>query len=124
MRWTEEDLNEYKKTRGQKPLQTAKQSKYKNIKTKIDGHTFDSKKEANYYLELKLRLQQGYIKGYCLQPKFLLPGDIIYKADFVVFENDGKGRVIDVKGMETKEFIMKKKLFKERYPNLKLEVIK
>ena len=33
----------------------ARKSKYKANKVSIDGHTFDSQKEADYYCELKLR---------------------------------------------------------------------
>ena len=40
-------LEEYKQ------LQQKGNSKYKAKKTSIDGHTFDSQKEANYYEHLK-----------------------------------------------------------------------
>ena len=30
-------------------------SKFSSVKTIIDGHAFDSKKEAKYYSELKIR---------------------------------------------------------------------
>ena len=33
-----------------------KKSKYRANKVSIDGHTFDSQKEADYYCELKLKL--------------------------------------------------------------------
>lgn len=32
----------------------SKKAKYRAQKTSIDGHTFDSKKEAEYYCELKI----------------------------------------------------------------------
>jgi len=98
-------------------------SKYNNKKIKIDGHTFDSLKEATYYNELKLRLAAKDIRGFCIQPQFTLPGEIIYRADFIIFENNGITRIIDVKGKETQVFKLKKKLFKERYPELELELI-
>ena len=49
--WSIEDYKEfsYKSTK-------KKKSKYRSNKVSIDGHTFDSQKEANYYLELKLKL--------------------------------------------------------------------
>lgn len=43
-------------------------NKFKNKKTKIDGITFDSRKEANRYLELKLMLKTGKISELKLQP--------------------------------------------------------
>ena len=34
-----------------------KKSKYRSNKVSIDGHTFDSQKEADFYCELKIKLQ-------------------------------------------------------------------
>ena len=99
-----------------------KKSKYRANKTSIDGHTFDSKKEAEYYCELKNRLQANDIKGFCLQPIFILAKGLKYKADFIIFNNDGTQEVIDVKGYRTKEYIAKKKVFEEKF-NLKITEI-
>lgn len=98
-------------------------SKYCAKKTSVDGHTFDSQKEADYYYELKMRLQAKDIKGFCLQPIFILAPNLKYKADFIVFNNDGTTEVIDVKGFKTKEYITKKKVFEEKF-NLKIKEIK
>ncbi len=49
-----------------------KRSKYRAYKKNVDGHTFDSQKEADYYCELKLKLQAKEINGFCLQPTFML----------------------------------------------------
>lgn len=97
-------------------------SKYGAVKTQIDGYTFDSKKEADYYCELKARLQAKDIKGFCLQPVFILAPGLKYKADFIVFNNDNTTEVIDVKGFKTKEYITKKKVFEDKY-NLKIKEI-
>lgn len=96
-----------------------KKSKYRSTKTSIDGQTFDSLREANYYNELKLRLHTNEIKGFCLQPVFILAPGLKYKADFIVFNNDGSTDVIDVKGFKTKEYIAKKKVFEDKF-NLKI----
>lgn len=109
-------LEEYKQ------LQQKGNSKYKAKKTSIDGHSFDSLKEANYYEELKLRLRAGEIRGFCIQPTFILAPNLKYKADFIVFNNDGTSEIIDVKGMKTKEYIVKKKVFEDKY-NLKIKEI-
>ena len=109
-------LEEYKQ------LQQKGKSKYKAKKTSIDGHSFDSIKEANYYEELKLRLRAGEIKGFCLQPTFILAPNLKYKADFIVFNNDGTSEIIDVKGMKTKEYIIKKKVFEDKF-NLKIKEV-
>lgn len=109
-------------------------NKYKNKKTKIDGYTFDSKGEANRYLELKLLQRTGEISNlelqprYELQPSFEKNGEkyraITYIADFVIVNNDGTTEVIDVKGVETQVFKIKKKMFEYQYPDLSLKVVK
>lgn len=109
-------LEEYKK------LQQKDKSKYNVKKTSIDGHSFDSLKEANYYEELKLRLRVGEIRGFCIQPTFILAPNLKYKADFIVFNNDGTSEIIDVKGMKTKEYIVKKKVFEDKF-NLKIKEV-
>ena len=110
--WTVEQYKEYQQ-------KDTKKSKYGAVKTQIDVHTFDSKKEADYYTELKMRLQANDIKGFCLQPTFILAPGLKYKADFIVFLNDGTTEIIDVKGFKTKEYITKKKVLEDKY-NLKI----
>lgn len=107
-RWSVEDYKEYTN-------KSVRKTKYRANKTSVDGHTFDSKKEAEYYCELKMRLQAKDIKGFCLQPTFMLAPGLKYKADFIVFNNDNTTQVIDVKGYKTKEYIAKKKVFEEKY---------
>ena len=99
-----------------------KKSKYRANKVSVDGHTFDSQKEADYYCELKLKLQAKQINGFCLQPTFILAPSLKYKADFIVFNKDGSTEVIDVKGYKTKEYIAKKKVFEDKF-NLKITEI-
>lgn len=109
-------LEEYKQ------LHQKGNSKYKAKKTSIDGHSFDSLKEANYYEELKLRLRVGEIRGFCIQPTFILAPNLKYKADFIVFNNDGTSEIVDVKGMKTKEYSVKKKVFEDKF-NLKIKEV-
>ena len=120
--WNIKKYQEYLQSRGKKVFDGGNRSKYGAIKTSVDGHTFDSKKEAEYYQELKLRLQSGDIKGFCLQPIFVLAPGLKYKADFIVFNSDGTSEVIDVKGFKTKEYITKKKVFEDKF-NLKIKEI-
>lgn len=84
-------------------------NKYNAKKITVDGKTFDSKKEANRYSELKLLEKAGRISDLETQVTFsLIPkqvddnGKVVeractYKADFVYKEN-GKKVVEDVKG--------------------------
>ncbi len=102
--------------------QANKKSKYNAKKTKIDGQVFDSQKEAEFYNELKLRLKVGEIKGFCLQPIFILADELKYKADFIIFNNDGTSEIVDTKGFKTKEYIIKKKVFEDKF-DLKIKEI-
>lgn len=92
--------------------------KYHNIKTVIDGVTFDSRKEANYYIHLKIRAARGEIKNLSLQPKYpvVINGYKIctYRADFTYLEGN-KTIVIDVKGFITPIYRLKKKLVQAIY---------
>ena len=121
-RWDLEKYKQYLSGKGTKVLEGGNRSKYGARKTKVDGHVFDSEKEANYYQELKMRLQANDIKGFCLQPIFILADGLKYKADFVVFNNDGTSEIIDVKGFKTKEYIVKKKVFEDKF-NLKIKEV-
>ena len=97
-------------------------NKYSNQKVILDNIKFDSKKEANRYSELKIFEKAGEISNLQLQKLFLLIDKqkderaVTYKADFVYYDNK-KGRWIaeDVKGYKTKEYIIKRKLFKSIY---------
>jgi len=100
--------------------------KYKNKKTIIDGITFDSQKESNRYLELKLLEKAGQIRELELQPEFELLPKIIkhnktyrktqYIADFKYFDIKAKKYIVeDVKGFKTKEFRLKEKMFVAKY---------
>ncbi|GIN38392.1 DUF1064 domain-containing protein [Heyndrickxia oleronia] len=100
-------------------------SKYKAKKTQIDGYYFDSKIEARYYEQLKWLKANKQIKSFKLQPRYLLQDafskngkkyrKIEYIADFEVKHLDGTIEVIDVKGMETEAFKIKRKLFERNY---------
>ena len=95
-------------------------SKYKNRKVTTDNIQFDSIKEADRYIELKILQRAGKISNLELQPKFeLIPKYTIggrsirkmeYVADFKYIEN-GKVVIEDVKGMKTEVYKIKKKLF-------------
>lgn len=100
-----------------------RQNKYRNQKTIVDGITFDSKAEARRYCELKNLKAYQKIMWFTRQPSFLLPGEIRYRPDFIICAG-GRIWVEDVKGMETKEFKLKRKLWDEAYPGLPLKIVK
>jgi hypothetical protein len=102
-----------------------KPNKYNNIKVEADNYKFDSKKEHARYEELKLLLQAGEIRGFAMQPSFVLSGKIRYRPDFIVCDNNGNVWVEDVKsaGTITAVFKLKQKLWEEKYPWLELRLI-
>ena len=96
--------------------------KYNNRKIIVDGITFDSKKEAGRYKELKILERAipaqyehtgevyaiGNNKG---KPKKgrLIERECAYYADFVYNQN-GETIVEDTKGVRTTEYVIKRKL--------------
>ena len=101
-------------------------SKYRAIKTTVDGIEFDSRKEAMRYQELKLLQKAGVIKDLSLQPNFLLQEKFKYQgetqrkieyiADFMYWDCERNCCVVeDVKGMKTDVYKLKKKLFLKKY---------
>lgn len=97
-------------------------SKYHNLKPVIDEITFDSIDESKFYLVVKQMKKDKVIKSFELQKRYeLLPAFVDhsgkktrkmeYIADFVLYYPDDTIRVIDVKGIETSDFKLKRKLF-------------
>ena len=107
-----------------------KKSKYKSVKTEVDGIIFDSKKEAKRYKELRLLEKEGLVSNLKLQVPYLLcPAqlgadyngkqitlrrEMKYIADFV-YKVDGVEVINDAKGYRTKEYKQKKNLMKKIY---------
>ncbi len=133
MRWTEDEYLEYVRKNDKLPgkgliLTPVKKQKYNNNRVRVDGILFDSKLEADKYLDLKLQLKAGTIKGFCRQPEFVLQEGfaatrpITYRPDFIVFHSDGTYEIIDTKGFETQEFKRTRKLFQAKFPRLELKI--
>jgi hypothetical protein len=97
--------------------------KFNAQRVKNDGQTFDSKIEFAFYNKLKLEMQAGIVLFFLRRVAFHLPGGATYRCDYQVFYTDGTIRFIDVKGVETSEFILKKKLVEALYP-VTIEVVK
>jgi hypothetical protein len=113
-----------------------KTHKYGAKRTTVDGIKFDSKREADYYCELKLLKRSGEIQDFEIQPEFVLIEDftkfgekvkgIKYRADFKITHNDGSVEIIDVKGSKktlTDVYKIKKKLFEARYKDLRIKEV-
>lgn len=116
-------------------------SKYGSRKQTVSEITFDSRREAGRFQELRLLELAGEISDLRLQVKYVLiptqrapsfevykrgpnkgrrkPGEVLekecaYIADFV-YTKGGETVVEDAKGVRTKEYIIKRKLMLERY---------
>lgn len=99
---------------------SGKKNKYKNEPIVIDGHKFPSKKEAGRYCQLRLLEKSGEITNlqmqipFELQPHFRHNGKmiraIIYIADFVYFDKNGRMHIEDTKGFKTDVYELKKKI--------------
>ena len=97
--------------------------KYRNRKVEVDGITFDSVKEYSRYQELRLLERAGEIYELQRQVPFVVipvqkdeKGKVIerevrYIADFT-YRNRSDHRLVveDVKGVRTKEYVLKRKL--------------
>jgi hypothetical protein len=90
--------------------------KFNAKRTECDGIKFPSKKEAAYYQQLKIRQAAGDVVFFLRQVRFDLPGNTHYYVDFQVFMADGTVRFIDVKGMKTPMYVLKKKQVEALYP--------
>lgn len=111
-------------------------SKYRCCKITIDGITFDSKKEAGRYQQLKLLERTGKIgdlrrqvefelipaqfehpfsmtkrgRGKCLERKCSYIADFVYKIPIFEHGEPFLTVVEDTKGYKTPEYIIKRKL--------------
>lgn len=97
-------------------------SKYKAKRTEACGIMFDSAAEARHFVALSAMHQRGKIGPIELHPVFelapgvLVPGEkrkrppIRYVADFAYDLPDGRRVVVDVKGVETPVFRLKRHL--------------
>jgi hypothetical protein len=90
--------------------------KYNARRTKVDGITFYSAKEAAYYITLCRKMKAGEIDAFDRQVKFeLVPKQdgeraVNYFADFVTFKDGKRVEVVDVKGMRLPIYIIKRRL--------------
>lgn len=96
----------------------AKPNKYHNHPTTVDGIRFDSKKEARYYEQLKIRIAAGEVSYFLMQVPIRLPGGTKYVVDFLEFFTDPvrPPQYVDVKGRETQVFRLKKREVEHHYP--------
>lgn len=91
-------------------------TKYRAVKTVVDGIKFDSKKEAAYYVKLKIDMASGAVKYFLRQVPFHLPGGKRYVCDFMVVDSEGQIEFTDIKGKITPVYALKKSIVEATYP--------
>ena len=90
------------------PKRPAKPSKYRNVKTVVDGITFASKREAKRYGELRLLQRAGKIKCLAMQATWIIKirGIVVcrYIADYQYHDcRTGQTVIEDVKSPATRK---------------------
>lgn len=105
-------------TREERTAPMPRPNKYHNHPTTVDGIRFDSKREARYYEQLKIRVAAGEVAYFLRQVPLYLPGGTRYVVDFVLFYADPEHspEYVDVKGRETQVFRMKKREVEHHFP--------
>ena len=110
-------------------------NKYNAKKVMIDNITFDSINESKFYLHCLCLMRSEQITSFTMQQEFELQPAYInhdghkirkisYLADFILTYPNNHKRIIDIKGMETPVFKLKKKMFEYKYPELTLECVR
>ncbi len=102
-------------------------SKFGAQRTPVDSVTFDSKREAARYLELRNLERAGKVHHLELQPKFdcLVKGTHVctYIADFRYVDDEGFHVIEDAKGYKTAAYRLKKKLVEALFYPLKIQEV-
>lgn len=98
-------------------------SKYGNKKTEYNGFLFDSKKEAGYCCTLDMLKKAIDKEDKVISYEKQVPFQVVlndkkickYYADFKVTYGDGRIEIVDVKGVKTSIYRLKKKLVEAQY---------
>lgn len=112
-------------------------NKYNAKKTEFNGKLYDSKHESNVAASLELRKRAKDILDYETQYRieawaYREDGEkaflVRHKVDFRVHETDGSYTLLEAKGVETTDYIWRRKFLEKiwlpMHPDHKYEVIK
>jgi hypothetical protein len=139
--WSESDLDAVRKKVHAGISSQPKRPKYGNQSVRVKGLYFASKLEAQRYGELQQLQAVGEVAWFIRRPGFYLGGGVRYFADFLVVWNrplaahlgpmhavalgSTQGVTVeDTKGYETATFKLKMKLMAEKYPNVKVKLLR
>jgi hypothetical protein len=115
-----------------RPIRAKPRSKFGAESCIYENRRYHSRKEAAYARDLDLRRHDADERRrvVAVEPQFKVSLDVNgkhvtnYFVDFRVTFGDGSVQWIEVKGFETPEWIIKRRLFEAIYPNRKLVVVR
>lgn len=119
------DVSEHITSKQYRDMNKPRGNKFNAKKVRIDGHTFDSKREGQRYATLKQMQDLGLIESLELQPAFPIIIDdkqvyhengrkLIVKLDFRYRQN-GKTICEDAKGMRPRDWSFRKAIVEAMY---------
>lgn len=132
MGWTQADVDAVQRRQGRATVK--QKAKYRNTKVTVAGELFDSRREADYWLELRAREHLAQIENLKRQVRWPLhapvhgcPGVTVQVCEYVSdFEWDEKSNgdhvVCDVKGFKTPAYRQKAKHMACEYGIVILEI--
>jgi len=98
-----------------------RKNKFNAVGCRRGGIWYGSRTEAEYADLLELEKRAGLIKDFVAHPPGVaLVGNTRWNIDFMVIDNDGAERYVEVKGMKTEGYRIKLQLYKDRKKMLKL----
>lgn len=114
-------------------LQKAREFAHANLLNENDIVKFDSEAESKRHRFLRKLEKEGRIAAISVHQSFTIMndftnaagkrfGELVYEADFVYRDSEGKVHVEDVKGAATDDFRIKRRLFDARYKDLGLHL--
>lgn len=90
--------------------------KFHNIPTEVGNAKFSSKKEARYWESLQIAMRSKELLFVLRQVPFHHSSGVRYVVDFVEFWANGDVRFVDVKGVKTPMYKVKKKMIEAEFP--------
>ena len=104
------------------------QHKYRAKRTEYNGEWYHSRAEARFAALLDMRVRVKDIRSWRRQAivPLIVNGQVITKmiVDFVVTHNDYSEEWIELKGCETRDWIIKRNLFRALWPDVKYTVVR
>jgi len=92
-----------------------RRNKYHAVKTEYGGVTYDSRLEARFAALLDQYQRAGMIRSWTRQVPFRMPDGSVHRVDFMVFYEDGKFSLVEVKGRDLPAGRLKRACLKEMY---------